>query len=137
VIAGQKDTWVDNRIGIEIFHALDVPYSQKEHVTFFDDVSFAPKLGGDHTAPLTIPFLFPEDEYDRQGLWHVIDAVSSCSLLGTDCDADLGDVGTRDGRPIRRAEATDAPRDVNWGSLQECTFFINPRPCPGRTTPGQ
>lgn len=137
VIAGERDRFVDHRIGMEIFHALGIGYERKAHVTYLNDWSFAPKLGGNHVTPLTIPLLLPENEYDSQGIWRLLDAVSLCSLRDVHCDADLGDLGTKQGRPIRRALVTDDPVDLNHGSLQECEFFLNPRPCPAPGRPAE
>ena len=70
------------------------------------------------------------------GRYQVIDAVESCSLLGSNCTADLSYMGRwSDGLPVTPAVSTDNPVDSGpitsslalFGTQGECTAPINPR----------
>lgn len=136
VVAYEEDYFVDARIGIETFHALDVPAEHKVHLTLFTDRSVSPPLVADHGGPLSVqllPFLGPlsTDHYDRWPAWRTIDAVAGCALDGRWCDADLADNGRfPDGRAVRRGVLSADPVDVGPPALQECSFPLNQRRCP-------
>ena len=135
VVAYQDDYLVDARIGIEVLGSLDVPRDQRVHLLARTDMSGTPILSADHLGPVgfTLPWLGPlsVDQLDRWA-WRVVDATAGCSLSGTWCDEDLGDVGTwPDGDPVRRAVVSRDPVDAGPVALQECTFLLNPRPCGG------
>ncbi len=129
----RDDLLVDGRIGIEVLNSLTVPRSQRLHLTTLTDQHRSPILSADHLGPVSfeIPFLgtLSIDALDRWG-WRVVDTTASCSLEGKWCDADLSEVGTwPDGKPFRAAIASRDPVDSGPPALQECTFFLNPRPC--------
>lgn len=131
VIAYETDEFVDNRIGIEIFESLDLPDDHKQHVTLRTDGRFYPPLYAGHMAPNSIPLLLPEDSYDFYGLYRNLDVLAACARHGRHCGADLSWMGTwSDGVPVTPASSSDDPVDLNPPALQDCDFFLNPRPCP-------
>lgn len=135
VVGYDEDLFVDNRIGIEIFRALDLPADRKVHVSVLSDRSHDPALVADHLGPLSFPLPFlgtlSADHFDRWSAYRTVDAVAGCALGGRWCDTDLSDTGRwPDGTEVRRAVATDRPVDVGPAALQECEFVLNPRPCP-------
>ena len=88
-------------------------------------ITSVPSASPCRAGPLSI------DQLDRWA-WRVVDATAGCSLSGTWCDEDLGEVGTwPDGDPVRRAVVSRDPVDAGPVVLQECTFPLNPRACPG------
>jgi len=134
VIGYDNDTYVDNRIGIDLFRSLSVPASQKQHVTVRSQTRFLVTLNAQHTAANSL--IAPNDAIKFFGLYQVIDAVESCSLLGTNCNADLSYMGRwSDGVAATPAVSTDNPVDSGpitsslalFGSQGECTAPINPR----------
>lgn len=130
----RDDVVVDARIGIEVLDSLAVPDDQKLHLTARSDQRGTPALTADHLGPVafTIPWLGPlsVDALDRWA-WRVVDATASCSLSDRWCDEDLTQIGTwPDGRAFRTAVASRDPLDSGPPAFQECSFAMNPRPCP-------
>lgn len=68
MIAGERDRFVDHRIGMEIFHALGLGYERKAHVTYLNDWSFAPKLGGTMSLRCPFPIFCPRTSTTVRGL---------------------------------------------------------------------
>jgi hypothetical protein len=134
VIAYDNDTYVDNRIGIDLFESLTLPPSQKQHVTVRSQTRFLVSLNAQHTAANSL--IAPNDAIKFFGLYQVTDATESCALVGSNCDADLSFMGRwSDGQPVTPAVSTDTPVDTGpvttslllFGSQGECTAPINPR----------
>jgi hypothetical protein len=134
VIAYDNDTYVDNRIGIDLFNALTVPATQKQHVTVRSQTRAFVSLNAQHTAANSL--IAPNDAIKFFGLYQVTDATESCALGGSNCDADLSFMGRwSDGQPVTAAVSTDNPVDTGpvtsslllFGSQGECTAPINPR----------
>lgn len=136
MVSYQNDYFVDARIGIETFAALDLPASRKQHVMVYSDRSHSPALEADHLGPVSVELLdglgtISTDNLDRWVTYRVADATAGCAITGSFCDADLSDTGTwPDGTPVRRAVVRDDQPDVGPPALQECQFVLNPRPCP-------
>jgi hypothetical protein len=134
VIGYDNDGWVDNRMGIDLFRSLDLPLTQRQHVTVRSQTRFPTTLNAQHTAANSI--LAPNDAIRFFGLYQITDATESCSLLGTNCAADLTYMGRwSDGRPVTPAISTDAPVDTGpvantlqiLGAQGECIAEMNPR----------
>lgn len=134
VIGYDNDTYVDNRIGIDLYRSLTVPADQKQHVTVHSQSRWFTTLNAQHTAANSI--LAPNDAIRFYGLYRIIDAVQTCSLFGTDCDADLSYMGRwSDGAAVTPAVSTDDPTDSGpvtsalaiFGLSGECTDPANPR----------
>ena len=137
----RDDVLVDARIGIEVLDSLTIPRSQRLHLTTRTDQHRSPILSADHLGPVSfeLPWLgtLSTDALDLWA-WRVIDATASCSLEGRWCDADLTEIGTwPDGQSFRAAIASRYPVDSGPPALQECTFFLNPRPCRAVSAPDQ
>jgi hypothetical protein len=106
----EHDELADNRIGIEVFHALTVGIAQKRHVMVRTDLHGQPPLVADHFAPSSTGT--DADALDFL-LWRQIDLLQRCALSGTSCTADLGYGGKwTDGTTVRRPTITTSPRDA-------------------------
>jgi hypothetical protein len=134
VIGYDNDTYVDNRIGIDLYRSLSVPASQKQHVTVRSQTRWLTTLNAQHTAPNSL--IAPNDAIKYYGLYRTIDALETCSLLGTNCNADLTAMGSwSDGQPVTPAISTDTPTDSGptatsaalLGLEGECDVPANPR----------
>jgi hypothetical protein len=142
VVSYDEDLFVDTRIATETFRALDVPAAQKRHVLLRSDRSGSPARIADHLGPVSVELVdglgtISTDHFDHWATYRIVDATAGCTLGGAGwawCGTDLSDVGTwPDGRPVRPA-VVGTPglpvADVGPPALQECEFFLNPRPCP-------
>jgi hypothetical protein len=135
VIGYDNDTYVDNRIGIDLFRSLTLPAAQKQHVTVRSQTrSLFMTLNAQHTAANSI--IAPNDAIKFFGLYRISDALQSCSLHGTNCDTDLSFMGRwSDGQPVTPAVSTDDPVDSGpitsslalLGQQSECDVPANPR----------
>ncbi len=132
----ENDYFVDARIGNEIYGSLDLPESQRKHLMVYSDRSHTPALEADHLGPVTVELVpgvgtISTDNLDRWVTYRVADATAQCALSGRYCDADLTDTGRwPDGSQVRPAVESQVQPDVGPPALQECEFFLNPRPCP-------
>ena len=135
VVNYDEDVFVDARIGIDMYRSADLPDEQKTHVMVRTDWSVDPPMVADHIGPVSLeilPFLgaLSSDHLDRWSAWRTIASTARCTFDGQWCDTDLADLGTwPDGRPVERAVVSTDPFDVGPPALQECEFFLNPRPC--------
>lgn len=134
VIGYDNDTWVDNRMGIDLFRSLALPLGQRQHVTVRSQSRWFTTLNAQHAAANSV--LAPNDAIRFFGLYQITDATGACSLLGTSCTADLSYMGRwSDGRPVTPAISTDDPVDMGpvantlqiLGAEGECTSPMNPR----------
>ena len=134
VIGYDNDTYVDNRIGIDLYRSLTVPATHKQHVTVRSQTRWPTTLNAQHTAANSL--LAPNDAIRFFGLYRIIDAVQTCSLSGANCDIDLSHMGRwSDGQPVTPAVSTDNPVDTGpvttslalFGLSGECTATANPR----------
>lgn len=135
VVGYEHDPLIDNRIGIELLQSYALPAEQRTHVMVRTDRSHRPVLWADHFGPVgfTLPWLgqLSVDHLHRWGDWRVADATARCSMDGTWCDADLGNMGTwPDGRAVQRSIVSHDPVDLGPIAMIECSFPMNPRPCP-------
>ncbi len=106
----EHDELADNRIGIEVFHAIAVPAAQKRHVMVRSDSHGFPPLLADHFAPAASSHR--ADALDFL-LWRDVDLLQACALSGKWCGADYGRTGTwSDGAAATRATVTDHPVDT-------------------------
>jgi hypothetical protein len=138
-----NDTWVDNRIGVEMFEAFTTPDARKQHVTIRSQTHGGATLNAQHTAPNSI--IAPNDAIKFYGLYRIGDALQSCTLTGQNCNTDLTVMGTwPDGTTVTPAISTDNPVDTGpvanslaiFGLDGECTAPANPRAATcGPTTP--
>ncbi len=132
----EDDYFVDARIGIETYASLRIPQEQRRHVMVYSDRTQSPPIEADHLGPVSVELVeglgtISTDHLDRWVTYRVVDSTSGCSIAGTHCETDLGDVGTwPDGTPVKRAVVRHDQPDVGPPALQECEFFLNPRPCP-------
>jgi hypothetical protein len=129
-----NDTYVDNRIGIELFHAFTTDPGRKQHVTVRSQTRNGITLNAQHTAANSL--IAPNDAIKFFGLYRIVDALESCSLTGAHCDTDLSYMGTwSDGTAVTKAISTDDPVDTGhvttalhlFGLEGECTAPANPR----------
>jgi hypothetical protein len=135
LIAYDNDTYVDNRIGIDLYGSLTIPATQKQHVTVRSQTRWwFTTLNAQHTAANSL--LAPNDAIRFFGLYRIADALQSCALAGAGCATDLGYMGHwSDGAPVTPAISTDNPTDSGpvtsslglFGLNGECTAPANPR----------
>jgi hypothetical protein len=135
MVSFQEDAFVDARIGNEQYRNLDVPDDRKTHIMALTDQRGTPAAVADHIGPVSVTLLpglgtVSLDHYDYWVSFRTIDAVSGCELSGIWCDTDFTYTGTfPDGREVRKALVTHDMPDIGPPALQECEFFLNPRPC--------
>jgi dienelactone hydrolase len=134
VEAYDNDTYVDNRIGIDLFNAFTTDAGKKQHVTVRSQTHLGTTLNAQHIAPNSL--IAPADAIKYFGLYRIGDALQSCTLTGKNCDADLSVMGTwSDGTAVTQAISTDTPTDSGpvttslaiFGLQGECTAPANPR----------
>lgn len=136
MVSYEHDVFVDTRIAIETFAALDLAADRKQHVVLHHDRTHQPTLEADHLGPVTVEVVdglgtISTDHFDRWSTYRTVDATAGCALAGTWCDTDLSYVGTwPDGAPVTPATVRDDQPDIGPPALQECEFPLNPRPCP-------
>jgi hypothetical protein len=128
VIDLEQDTVIDNRVGVELYRASDLPPDRKEHRLLLSDPAHGLTAGH-----LTVNQFTPT-ELSTWGIFRPIDALADCARAGTNCavvnDEAMG-VGA-DGVPITRALSDDVPVDANppWvAPAWECTRPVNGRGC--------
>jgi hypothetical protein len=108
VEAYDGDTLVDNGVGIDLFHRMSTPDSQKDHVTVLSSSHDGASLSAVHTSPNSV--IAPDDAIKFFGIYRVGDALQSCALVGQNCGADLGEMGSwSDGTPVVRSVVSDDP----------------------------
>lgn len=129
VINFDEDVVVDARIGIELFHALNIPYYQKQHLMIRSEIRGPTVLIAEHLTPT--PLLGTLNSLEVYGILRPLDIMSSCARTGMQCEADLGFMGIwSDGVPARRALSTDNPIDLGPVAIWECSNPLNLRGCP-------
>lgn len=134
-VVGYDNDGLDNRIGIEVFEALQVPDSQKDHITMLSDGA----IETHHLVPVTwaLTTTYAEDHLDYFGVYRNWQALSECARTGLNCDVDLSYMGTwSDGHEAPHAIVSDDPVDIGPAGT-ECgvpflpgLFFPPVRPCP-------
>ncbi len=135
MVSFEEDVFVDARIGNEQYRNLDLPEDQKTHIMAFSDRSGTPEVIADHIGPVSIKFLpgfgtVSTDHLDYWTSFRTIDATAGCALSGIWCDTDLSYTGTfPNGKPVKQALVTHDMPDIGPSTIQECEFFMNPRPC--------
>jgi len=132
VVAFDRDVFVDARIGIEMYESLQVAADHKHHVMVHTDWHSNPPTESSHVSPNTIlPVLTRDDAVDFYALDRNIDLTFACADGDEQaCGADLSEMGSwTDGVAVERSTVDD-PVDIGPPALQECWFFLNPRPCP-------
>lgn len=136
MVSYQWDYFVDSRIASEIYRSLTLPESQRQHLMLFSDETAYPHFNADHLGPVSVELVkglgtISSDHFDRWVTYGTLDATAGCSLSQKWCDHDFGYTGRRtDGTPVKRAVVRHDQPDVGPAALQECEFFLNPRPCP-------
>ncbi len=106
--AYDQDTLVDRNVGVDLFRRLAIPAGQKDHVTVRSSSNGGVTLTAQHTSPNSV--IAPDDAIKFYGIYRVGDLLESCALLGDNCDADLGLMGSwSDGTPVLRSVVTDNP----------------------------
>lgn len=135
IVAYDRDSVVDARIGIELYDSLTVPAKNRTHVVVRSDLTTDPELIADHMGPVSFRQAglggLSTDHFDRWSAWRTADATAGCALAGIWCDTDLSFVGTGpDGRAVAPAIVGDPPVDIGPFSSNECTSVLNPRSCP-------
>jgi hypothetical protein len=108
VQAYDGDTLVNRQVGVDLFHRMSIPYSQKDHVTVRSSSYQGTSLSAVHTSPNSV--IAPDDAIKFYGIYRVGDALQSCALLGANCDTDLSYMGEwSDGTPVLPSVVTDDP----------------------------
>lgn len=106
--AYDQDILVDRAVGVDLYHRLSLPASQKDHVTVRSSSHGGTTLTAQHTSPNSV--VAPDDAIKFYGIYRVGDILESCALVGTNCDADLSLMGTwSDGSPVLPSIVTDNP----------------------------
>ncbi|MGI9577078.1 MAG: alpha/beta hydrolase family protein [Microthrixaceae bacterium] len=138
MVSYDNDYFVDTRIAIEQFAAIDTPDEAAQHVGVFSDRSQSPAIEADHIGLVSVELLpglgtVNTDHYDHWVAFRSIDATARCAIDGRWCDTDLSYTGTwPDGTPVRPAVVRDDHSDFGpRPALAECELaLLNPRPCP-------
>lgn len=114
VLGFEHDDKADHRVGIDVFHALDVPYSQKDYIMI--------KSQGSYVADHSVAKGSTPNYLDWYGLHRNYQALADCARFGTNCNADLTYMGTwSNAQPATPAIVSDSPVDLNPPTgLTEC-----------------
>ena len=106
--AYDRDTLVNRAVGVDLFHRMSMPTSQKDHVTVRTSSHGNGQLTAQHTSPNSI--ISPDDAVKFYGIYRVGDLLESCALTGRSCAADLSSMGNwPDGTPALASVVTDDP----------------------------
>lgn len=104
--AYDQDTLVNRAVGVDLYHRLALPASQKDHVTVRSSGN-----GGataQHTSPNSV--ISPDDAIKFYGIYRVRDLLEGCAFEARDCGADLSYMGAwTDGTPVLPSVVTDNP----------------------------
>jgi hypothetical protein len=128
------DNFIDMRLGIQQFNAYALPDAQKKHLTVHSQTRGKVKLEANHLSPNSL--IAPNGPVHFFAIGGVGDALESCSLLGQNCDADLGYMGRwSDGQPVTPGLVSNHPVDVGpkadalalAGLVGECDARLNVR----------
>jgi len=120
-VSMEHDQDADNRLGIDVFESLDLPYPQKTYVRLNTDPHGQPPIVAEHTAPAggngsgidAVDFT----------LWRYADVLESCALTGRGCTTGLANLGHwSDGTPLTPALVAEHPVDSGPypAALAEC-----------------
>jgi len=127
-VSMEDDQLADNRLGIDIFESLDLPYPQKVYVRLNSDAHGQPAIVADHTAPAggngsgidTIDY----------ALWRYADILETCAVEHRACGTGiLPALGTwSDGTPVTPALVAEHPVDTGPypALLAECDAGYGP-----------
>lgn len=108
VEAYDQDTLVDRAVGVDLFHRLSIPDSQKDHVTVRSSSHGGATLTAQHTSPNSV--IAPDDAVKFYGIYRVGDILESCALVGENCEAEMSLMGSwSDGIPVLPSVVTDDP----------------------------
>jgi hypothetical protein len=118
VIGYDQDDKVDQRIGIDMFHAFDIPYSQKDFIQIQSQGSYV----ADHSTPTSKASDGPPNYLDFYGDFRNYQALADCARFNTNCSVDLTFMGTwSDGTDAVPAIVSDDPIDMGpEDALAEC-----------------
>jgi len=106
--AYDQDALVNRSVGVDLFRRLSIPASQKDHVTVRTSSHGGATLTAQHTSPNSV--ISPDDAIKFYGIYRVGDILESCALRGTNCTADLGQMGNwPDGTEVLRSVVSDNP----------------------------
>jgi hypothetical protein len=126
-VSMEHDQMADNRLGIDVFESLSLPYPQKVYLRINSDLHGQPPIAADHTAPggndastlNVVDF----------ALWRWTDALETCSLSRRSCGVDLSTMGSwSDGTPVTPALLAQHPVDSGPypAALAECDAGYGP-----------
>jgi hypothetical protein len=121
VVSMEHDQMADNRLGIDVFESLDLPYPQKQYVRLHSDAHGQPAIVAEHTAP-SGGNGSGIDAIDYT-LWRYADILQACAVFQQACSANLSLVGTwSDGTPVTPALVAEHPADSGPypAALAEC-----------------
>jgi pimeloyl-ACP methyl ester carboxylesterase len=106
--AYDQDVLVNRAVGVDLFHRLSLPDSQKDHITVRSSSHAGATLTAQHTSPNSV--VAPDDAVKFYGIYRVGDLLESCALTAQGCRADLSLMGTwSDGTPVLPSVVTDTP----------------------------
>ncbi|HMG44695.1 MAG TPA: hypothetical protein VK611_25400 [Acidimicrobiales bacterium] len=108
VEAYSDDGLVNRSVGVDLFHRMSMPNSQKDHVTVRTSSLGGVTLSAAHTSPNSI--IAPDDAIKFFGIYRVGDIVESCAVTGQHCSDDMGFMGTwSDGTAVLPSVVSDNP----------------------------
>lgn len=127
-VSMEDDQMADNRLGIDVFESLNLPYPQKVYVRINTDVHGQPAIVAEHTAPAGSNADNNVDVVDYT-VWRYADILESCALGRGGCRVNLSDLGRwSDGTPITPALVAEHPVDSGPypALLAECDAGYGP-----------
>ena len=124
-VAFQHDGLADARLGIDVYGSLELPESQKRHVTIQSGTHDGSPFLAEHGAPEGVAG--HSDAVDVL-LWRYADLMELCALRGVGCDADLSSLTAGDGAETQHAVSSRQPVDVGPypAVLAECDAGFGP-----------
>jgi hypothetical protein len=120
-VSMEDDEDADNRLGIDVFESLNLPYPQKVYVRLNSDAHGQPPIVAEHTAAAGGGGT-GVDAVDY-ALWRYADGLESCALGLGGCAADVTHLGSwSDGEPVTPALVAEHPVDTGPypAALAEC-----------------
>jgi acetyl esterase/lipase len=127
-VSMEDDQLADNRLGIDVYESLTLPFPRKLYVRLATDAHGQPPIVADHTAPAGSSGSATLDAVDY-ALWRYADVLESCALFRHGCGPDLPPLGRwSDGTPVVPALVAYHPVDAGPAPalLAECDSAYGP-----------
>lgn len=126
-ISMEDDQLADNRLGIDVYESLTLPFPRKLYIRVMSDTHGQPPIVADHTAPAGSD-ASTLDSVDF-AVWRYADVLEHCALVRQGCRPDMPSLGTwSDGVDITPSLVAVHPVDSGPApaALSECDGTYGP-----------